>query len=141
MERHVLSEECPALGDSALPDGMGGTRIVTPLVVRDTVRAIAEWSEANGRLDRVVVIDAYFATHNGLSVGATLGALRSKYLGLTAGYSEEGVFVWDSTETGISYRLAFHASDAMRRPSDVNGRPELLPDTARVRTVVVSAQR
>lgn len=139
MSRQALRDSCPGFGDSLAMTEMGDSAVFTPVALDSTLVAVAAWSGREGTLQRLLIFDPRRETSRSLRVGSTMAELRSAHRGLTAGYADEGVFVWDSTERGISFLLSFRALEVLRNTAAVDGHPELLPDTSRVRWIVVSA--
>lgn len=138
MSRAALKLRCGALGDSTASDEMGGTRTLTPVPVAGVTRAIAEWTGPGGDPARILVVDSTIATHGGIRVGRSMREIRAAHHRLSAGYGEEGVFVWPVDEPGISYLTNFRASEVLSSAEAVDGHPELVPDSARICMIVVS---
>lgn len=92
-----------------------------------------------GRPERVLISDSTVVTSRSLRVGSTVEDLRRQLGTLSAGYDDAGVYVWASRgEKHLSYLLALRISSMVRSPDDIADHPNLIPDSAHVKTIILT---
>lgn len=139
MRQEELRRACPAIRDTISHDAEGNASSASVLRFFGTDLGVAEWTSA-GELARIAISDQRVRTKNGLGVGSTMGDLRRQFETLSAGYDDAGVYVWSEEERRLSYLLRFQVSALLLSPDDVSDRSEVIPDSARVRLLLLDAK-
>lgn len=135
-----LRHLCPGLRDSVWEGAEGIPQIATIFEVQGQHVGLIEWFGPDGALSRLLITSSFARTRDSLGVGTTVGILRRHLGRLSAGYDDAGVYVWSEAQPRISYLLRFRVTSVLRVPDDISQRPEVVPDTARVQTVLFAAR-
>ena len=144
--------------------GVGPVRIGARLAsisdrctVRDTSFSLGEGSQENGRvvsfgsssaalivsrdsaqtIERIIVADSSIRTEAGLGVGKTVGAMRAAYGRLCAATGEGRIVVGVPPLPGVS----FATTASLREITNVESRPEAIPDSTRITGIWVYGGR
>ena len=144
--------------------GVGPVRIGARLAsiadrctVRDSSFSLGEGIQENGRvvsfgsssaalivsrdsaqtIERILVADSSIRTEAGIGVGKTMGAMRAAYGRLCAAIGEGRIIVGVPPLPGVS----FGTSASLRELTNVESRPEAIPDSARVTGIWVYGGR
>jgi len=142
MSRAELRRRCPGLRDSAAFGAEGIPRRVTVLAIAGERVGLVEWDDTRDTvISRVLVESPILQTPDSIGVGTTVGRLRQKLGGLAAGYDDAAVYVWSEAQPGMSFIVRFRVSSVLASPDDIARRPDLVPDTASVRMVILVAPR
>ena len=137
-----------------------GARLATisdRCTVRDTAFSLGEGIQENGRvvsfgstsaalivsrdsaatIERIIVADSAIRTESGIGVGKTIGALRAAYGRLCAAVGEGRIVVNVPPLPGVS----FGTSASLRELTNVENRPETIPDSATITGIWVYGGR
>ena len=144
--------------------GVGPVRIGARLAgisdrgtVRDTSFSLGEGIQENGRvvsfgsssaalivsrdsaqtIERIIIADSSIRTDAGIGVGKTVGAMRAAYGRLCAATGEGRIIVGVPPLPGVS----FGTSASLREITNVESRPEAIPDSAHITGVWVYGGR
>lgn len=136
MSRESLIRACPTVRDTVSFDAEGIELRASALRFSGVEAGIAEWSE-RGTLEKIRVLAPTAVTERGIRVGSTVGDLRRALPNLRMGYDDAGVYAWSDRQDRLSYLLALRITALLRVPDDVATRPDLVPDSSRVRAILI----
>jgi hypothetical protein len=132
-----LRRVCPGLRDTIFEGAEGIPRAATVLRLAGRRVGLIEWRGQDKLFSRLLIVSPAVRTRDSLGVGTSVGELRRRLGTLRAGYDDAGVYVWTDAEPRLSYLLRLRASALLPSPDDIAQHPELIPDSARVRTVIL----
>jgi len=134
-----VEQACFAVRDTTWFDGEGNEVAGIVLQFGDRVLGVAR-RNADGSWWASLTHPSV-VTPNGIRVGSTVGEIRQALGSLAAGYDGEGVYVWsEAAEPGISYLVQFDVRAVFPAPDDVADAPERIPDSARVKRILLSTR-
>jgi hypothetical protein len=134
--REMLTSTCPLVGDTVVFGAEGMEVSASAIHLGAELAAILEWAR-DSMPSRLRLVSPGFRTQSGIAVGSSVGAIRATLGPLQAGYDDAGVFVWSDSTTSFSFLLRLRISELLPSPDDVHERPDVVPDTARVREVIL----
>jgi hypothetical protein len=139
--KEELRRVCPGIRDTVWYGAEGDTIRGTLIRFFGKGVGLIEWADA-GRVAKLTVFSPDVVTLAGLHVGSTMRDIRARSGRLSASHDDAGVYVWESdSQRGFSYLLWFNATEFFPSPDDVVQRIDAIPDSARVRSIILDLQR
>ena len=131
-----ISDRC-TVRDSSFSLGEGIQENGRVISFGATSAALIVSRDSAATIERIIVADSAIRTEAGIGVGKTVGALRAAYGRLCAAVGEGRIVVSVPPLPGVS----FGTSASLRDLTNVESRPETIPDSARVTGIWVYGGR
>jgi len=141
LTKALLDVVCPGLRDTVWQGAEGIPQQATVLRLAGRTVGLVEWAGPELRLARVLIESPLVRTVDSLGVGSRVRDLRKRLGKLSAGYDDAGVYVWSTDQPNLSYLLRLRVTSLLSVPDSIAEHPEVVPDSARVRKVVMVGRR
>jgi hypothetical protein len=135
--RQQLRQVCPTTRDTVVFDAEANELAATALRFGDREAGWVVWTSVD-RIERVQIVSPDAQTGRGIRVGSRVRDLRQATGRLTAGFDDAGVHLWSGDEPRVSYLLRLDILQLLTSPDDVAGHPEVVPDSAAVRAILLA---
>lgn len=138
--RQGLRHVCPTARDTVVFDAEANELAATVLRFGGREAGWVVWTR-DDRIERVQIVSPDAQTGRGIRVGSRVRDVRQAAGRLTAGFDDAGVYLWSGDEPRLSYLLRLDIRQLLASPDDVAGHPEVVPDTAAVRAILLAPSR
>ena len=132
----TISDRC-TVRDSSFSLGEGIQENGRVVSFGSTSAALIVSRDSAATVERIIIADSAIRTEAGIGVGKTMGALRAAYGRVCAAVGEGRIVVNVPPLPGVS----FGTSASLRELTNVESRPETIPDSARITGIWVYGGR